>query len=472
MLDIITVKEVAMRPKNTLTLILTVFLLFSAFCAFAGGQKAKGEEEAAAGTEKIKLKYTFWGSPMEKEVMEKMIGVFEKNNPNIEVDAIHIPGDYATKLNAMAAAGDAPDVFYLAYSLIFPWAEAGKLMNLYPLFERDPEIGIQDRLDQSWYWYGPKKTVGTSTAAEIFLMFYSKDLFNEAGLAPPPAKAEDAWDWNTFVSMAKKLTVDQSGRHPGDSGFDPLRVRTYGVDLKWNDERTLLSLIWSNGGDFFNEACTESELTKPATVEAVQKIAELIYKDRVAPPPTLRGSTSGAWPSWTALQTRQVAMTIDGQWALLDMATSKMNFGVAVLPKFKKPTTVFSASPTVMWAETKHPQEAWELYKYTTGNKYNMPILQSGLWMPIEKEYYTNPQLLSQWIDNPAHPPEYKTAAVDYMKYARQRPVYYMKDYMEIVNKYIRPGLDPVWLGKQEAGEALAEIERKVKPLLRGRYEH
>ena len=36
-------------------------------------------------------------------------------NPNIEVDLMHIPSeDFLTKLNAMIAAGEAPDVSYSA----------------------------------------------------------------------------------------------------------------------------------------------------------------------------------------------------------------------------------------------------------------------------------------------------------------------------------------------------------------------
>ena len=457
--------------RRWLTSILAVLLLASASWAFAGGEK-EAPQPAATKAEKVQLKYTFWGSPMEKQVVEDMIRAYEAKNPNTDVEGIHVPGDYATKLSAMAAAGDAPDVFYLIYDLIFPWADSGKLMNLYPWFEKDPEVNIEDRLEQVWYWYGPGKTVGSSTAAEIFLMFYNKDLFDEAGVPYPPAKAEEAWDWNTFVSVAKKLTVDRNGRHPDEAGFDPLRIRTYGVDMKWNDERVLLSLIWSNGGAFFNDKVTEPRLTEPATVEAVERIADLIYKHRVAPPPALRGTTSGAWPSWTALQTRQVAMTIDGQWALLDMANSKFNFGIGVLPKFKEPTTIFSAACTVIWAETKHPDQAWDFYKWTTKTSNNLAIFQSGLWMPLEKKYYSDPQLLAQWIDNPAHPREYKTAAVDYMKYAKQRPVYYAKNYMEIINKYIRPGLDPVWLGSEEPAEALGKIAQQIKPFLQGRYEH
>ena len=62
----------------------------------------------------------------------------------------------------------------------------------------------------------------------------------------------------------------------------------------------------------------------------------------------------------TRMQTGQVAMQFDGQWALLDLAQSPVNFGMAVMPKFKEPkrATDADAAAAAIFSHTEHPDEA------------------------------------------------------------------------------------------------------------------
>ena len=420
-----------------------------------------------ASAANVKLKYTYWGSPLEKKAQEDMLKDFMKAYPHIEVQPIYIPSDYVTKITAMMAAGDPPDVGQLGEAQTLQWAEEGAVLDITPFMEKDPEVSFESRLPMTWYLYdGGKKTVGTNLAAEVMLMFYNKDLFDQADIAYPPAKAGE-WTWDEFVQTAIALTKDRNGRHPGETGFDPGNIETYGVAFGtwW---APILPFVWSNGGDWFSEDGTKTLINEPESVEALQRLNDLIYKYHVAPTPTQMQS----FPAFNVLlQTKKVAMVVDGQWALLDLAQSRFTLGVAPLPTLKEPVCLELGAPNVIFAGTKHPQEAWLLYKWSTSASSVMPLIKAGLWMPLQTEYYTNPDKMNEWLTDGVHPPEYKEAAIDYtLEYGRRSPSYYLRSWEE-VSSAISQGFSNFWLGKEDAQTAADGVAETIAPLLVGRYD-
>lgn len=87
---------------------------------------------------------------------------------------------------------------------------------------------IKNKLKFSYLYSEPGKSIGNYTALEVMQLFYNKELFTEAGVPVPPADSQKAWTWGEFLEIAKKLTKDQNGKHPGDSGFDPKNIVQYG----------------------------------------------------------------------------------------------------------------------------------------------------------------------------------------------------------------------------------------------------
>ncbi len=106
-------------------------------------------------------------------------------------------------------------------------------------------------------------------------------------------------------------------------------------------------------------------------------------------------------------------MVIDGQWTLLDMAQSDVDFGIGVLPKYEVPKTTQLGGASVVFSTTKYTEEAVELYMFHN-DPANVELYKNGLWMPMEKKYYTDQEAIDSWTKNDVHPPEYRTAVVDY----------------------------------------------------------
>ena len=418
---------------------------------------------------KTTLRFTYWGSEMEKAAIEQMVAAFEKANPDVDVEPIHIPYEgYIAQVSAMMQNGQSPDVGYLI-SLQAPlWAEEGKLLDLTDLIQNDPQLSTT--LLASRYFYAPGKVAGINTAVEATLLFYNKAIFDEAGVPYPPSDPKQAWTWDEFVAAAQRLTSDMNGKHPGEAGFDPEKISTYGVAFdKTYEGWTWYPFIFSNGGQMVNKDGTRLLLDSPEATEAMQKLADLMWVQHVAPTPVQDQNLPGYV---TMLQTGNLAMHISGHWSLLDYASVKdLPFGVAVLPRFKEPVTVVLGSPTVIFAGTQNQDAAIRFYKFHN-NPEAVDLFARGLWMPLQQSYYTEPDKMKFWLDNPAHPVESHPAFTDYiLNYSLPMPSSYLRNYAEVLDVALRPAIDDIWNNKASAADAFAEAVKAAQPLMQGRWD-
>lgn len=443
--------------KKILSLALIVFLVSMGFSVMA------------AAKDPVKLKFTYWGSPVERKAVVDAIKKFEEHYDWIKVDAQHIPADYETKIVTMMAGGEAPDVAYLNEQTGLEWAQEGKLYNIQDFLDKDPDLKKEDFLPNIWYNWAPGKTLGTNTACEAFAIFYNKEMFDAAGVAYPPSKAEDAWAWDEFVNVAKQLTIDRNGKNALDPDFDPKNIKQYGFNFStwW---ATWMNMVYSNGGDYISEDGTTFTLTEPEAVEAIQKMADLMNVHHVAPSPT-QASTLPA-PA-VALQSKLVAMTLEGQWVLLDLGVARFEFGVGVLPKLKESITLVLGSPTVIFTSTKYPEESWLLFKWMANPDSSLDLQAGGLWMPLFKDWYTDPALIEKWAKgNPAHPDSYYDALLrQTIENGIPGPTYYVKNWPKI-DAIVAPALDQVWRGEKSAADALNEIAEAAQAEVQGRYQN
>jgi multiple sugar transport system substrate-binding protein len=415
------------------------------------------------------LRFTYWGSEMEKAAIEQMVTAFEKANPDVDVEPIQIPYDeYTARITAMLQNGEALDVGYLSGLQAPVWAQEGKVLDLTDLIQNDPLLSTT--LLATRYYYAPGRVAGLNTAVEATLLFYNKSLFDQASLPYPPSDPAKAWTWEEFVTAAQKLTSDVYGKHPGEEGFDPAKIRTYGVAFdKIYEGWTIYPFIFSNGGQMVNEDGTRLLLDSPEATEAFQKLADLMWVQHVTPTPDQDQNLPGYV---TMLQTGNLAMHISGHWSLLDYASVKdLKFGVAVLPKLKQPVTVVLGSPTVIFATTKNKEAAIRFYKFHN-DPQAVDLFARGLWMPLQKSYYTEPEKMNIWLDNPVHPLEMHPAFTDYvLNYSVPLPSYYLRNYAEVLDVALRPAMNSIWNNEASAAQAFAEAVKKAEPLMQGRWD-
>lgn len=456
------------RLKAIAFLLLALLLAFMAGCGSANhaeGNKV-GEQDSEASSENIKLRFTYWGSTYEKDIISKALNKFEQDT-GIEVEGIIIPSEYETKLTTMIASNDAPDVGYLGPPTAYKWFEDGKLANIKELFEVDSNSTEADYIDGVIVRKG-EDIVGLMNNLESFAIFYNADAFAEAGLDAPPTKPENAWTWDEFIEVAKKLTLDNQGRNALDPDFDSKNITQYGFNMDiWSG--TLESLLLRNNTQYFPNMGDTTGINTPAFNEVLQKLADLINVHHVMPSPVTAKSMPA--PS-VALQSKRYAMVLDGQWVTNDFANvDGLNYGVGVIPKLANTKAVYSGALGVVFSSSKHPQEAWMLLQYITNPESSLELFRDGLWMPNRKAYYTDESKIDSWASvNPARVEGYRDVLVDpIVNDSEVTSEVYVKNFGDI-NNIMLPALDQVWAGHKSVDEVMAEIMPDLAPLLEGSY--
>lgn len=427
----------------------------------SGTESSKPAETKAANGEKVKITYTMWGSAEEGSVTQKVADKFNASQDRIEVTVQSIPFEsYMTKLNALATAEQLPDTGMMREDGVIQWSSQGMLNDVSAMYD-----GADSKpLDSLAYKY-QGKTVAYAAANEILLMYYNKDMFDKAGVAYPPSALDKAWTWDEFVATAKKLTIDKNGKHADEDGFDSQNIVQFGAsveNLPWQLETWAVS----NGGGFYNEDGTQVIIGEDASIEAIQKVADLYLKDHVAPLSV--GQTDDGIQRTIISGT--VAMATNGAWNVgtsLNAWKDKGNkYGVAVLPYMKDKVTLNTGGANVVFSQTKHPQEAMEWLKWYTQEENNWGLISSGIWMPVLDKYYTDETFTHKWVDNPNFPPyeEYKSAVVDYAQSSAARPAsWFFTNHTTDFNTMLGSALGDVWTGKATAKEAITKYLEDLK---------
>ena len=446
-----------MKPRLKFLLVVVVLSVLCSTTAVAGA---------------VELTFTFWGAELELKVVTEAINRFNETHPDIKVTPMHIPSDYETKISAMVVGGTPPHVGYLYEPLTLDWATKGVLLDLTDYIKNDPLLS--NKLPELYWRYDQgNKIAGITVAAEFMITYYNKDLFDKADVPYPPTNPED-WTWEKFAETAKKLTFDKKGRRPGEPEFDPNNIVQYGavIPIWWCP---LLPLVWSNGGDIADETGTQPRINSPETIEALQKMYDLIYEEHAAAPPTV----TDAFPSTNiALQTGQVAMAIDGQWAMQEagelIREGALRLGVAPIPYFKEPVTGVIGTPIVIFKDAIKDEEALqaalELHRFLHNPENVLPLIKDGLWQPTSLEWYTEEEYIQKWIETDIHPEEYREAVVEYYPYIRPYPVAYLINSAEI-NTIFGQEMTRIFYGNEDAEKVCNEAAERLKPLLVGRYD-
>jgi len=465
-----------MKKKKIIAVLLTSIMALSLIACGKEAAETKGNDttedvsvtssvkatEAPVSTgEKVKITYSIWGTATEQEATQLIADKFNASQDKIEVTVMSIPNEnYTTKLNTMATAGQLPDSGMMIEGNVIQWSQNDMLADISSMYE-----GSDTKPIESVAYKYNGKTVAYSSSNEILVLYYNKDMFDKAGVAYPPTSIDDAWTWDEFVANSKKLTIDKNGKHADEDGFDPQNITQYGCMVEnytWQLEEYCLS----NGGGFYSADGTEVTIDSPASVEAIQKVADLYLKDHVAPL-SVGQTDDGVSRSLIA---GTCAMTTNGTWNVgtcLPAAKDEgLNYGIAVLPYMKDKVTLNTSGANVVFAQSKNPKEAMEWIKWYSQEENSWGLIESGIWMPILDKYYTDETFTHKWLDNPNFPPyeEYKSVVVDnaISSAAKQAGWYYTNNTADF-NTMLASVLGDVWTGKATAQEAISKNIDQLK---------
>lgn len=455
-------------------LLAIVLVLAMTFQLTACGSNSEGKEVASADSNKaeeqgediVELTFMHWEGVDSQAEYEEIFAQYYETHPNVRIKQLPVDGsNYLTKLTSMAASGDLPDLFQMSEAYQIYWNEEGA----YAKMDDDWYAEDEKKLDYCTYSYDGE-FVAYQFSTENEALFYNKDYFDEKGIEYPPSKVEDAWSWDKFVEVAKTLTFDQNGNTPNDAGFDPENIVSYGCYIS-NAAWQLHGWMTGNGGGFVSEDGKELLLGRDESIEAIQKIADLINVYHVMPSPGVASELSS---EDILLASNQIAMVVTGTWIMgttVGVAAEKgeLNYGIGVLPTMKVPASVNNGPTLVVSSDTKHFDEAAEFCKWFSADENHMVVIKSGLMLPTEEKYYSSEEMIREWADNGRHPDIEEM--IDFCDYSLNHTVQTMFAHnlvMGKISEIFEDEIAPVWEGTATAQEV---IKDRVMPVVEPIFE-
>ena len=312
---------------------------------------------------KCVIQFASWGSESEISILKPILADFEKENPDIKVEFMHIPQNYFQKIHLLFASNTAPDVIFINNQYLPIYANAGVLSGMSGYFS-------QEELDQYY-----RSSLGAlSWKAEIFavprdvsnlVIFYNKDLFDKYRIPYP----RSGWTYEEFIETSEKLT-----HLPEVFGIsfeeEPLFYLPYLTMFGgWTMEDTL---------NFFKS----DVLNKVNNAKGISLYADLRNKYHVAP---LKEESASATMAQMFLQGR-LGMHLSGRWLVPKYRQeAKFDWDVVEFPRKDKNSQSIVPLDASGWALSKssaHKQEAVKLIKYLASKSSSEKFTQSGLIVP------------------------------------------------------------------------------------------
>lgn len=336
--------------------------------------EAPAEEESGTGGEPVTI--TFWhayNADVEAKFLEEtLIPAFEDENPNIEVQSVLVPYDqFRRKLLIALSGGTAPDLARVDILWVPELADQGALANMDELWS-DFDQFLPGPLSTNLY-NGSHYGLPLDTNTRVLI--YNVDMFEDAGIAEPPATMDD------LLSACEKI------KELGEETYCFADGGTYAWAVNpW---------IWSFGGSVTDADITTTDgyYNGPETVAAYQFLKDAVDNGYLHP-----GILGGGVDSWGGFGQDQIAMILEGPWfpAMFEGQFPEKEYGMALLPAGEGGSvSVVGGEDIVLFQQSQNKDAAVKFLEYllsedvqlqlaTTGQ---MPVLKSVIESDFVKEH-------------------------------------------------------------------------------------
>jgi ABC-type glycerol-3-phosphate transport system substrate-binding protein len=409
----------------------------------------KREDQAMHG--KVVVKYWEKWTGFEADAMREVINDFNASQDRIYVDYTSV-SQIDRKFMLATSGGVPPDVAGLWSNLIPAYAENNALT---PLDKMAGEAGVrrENYIDVVWQLCSHRGHLWAlpSTPTSVALV-WNKKLFREAGLDPdqPPRSIAELERYN------EKLTRYRPDGRLQSIGFLP-------EDTDWWDT------MW---GFWFGGKLWDGERTvtanSPENIAAYQWIES--YPKRFGADNLI--AFRAAFGNYTSPEhpfiSGRVAMELQGVWIynfIKMYAAPDFEWGVAAFPSADparlKDVSIVDSDVLAIPAGAKHPREAFEFIKYINSQKPMEKLCLSQLKFSPLRE--CSPEFLRN------HPHPYIKKFIELANSPNAVYIPRIPTWTEY-NSDMRNAVGKIWSGKQNAADALEEVEKHQQQIFNDRY--
>lgn len=361
-------------------------------------------------SKKVTVQFASWGSQSEVEILKPILAEFERENPDIKVDFVHIPQNYFQKIHLLFASNLAPDVIFMNNLYLPIYAKAGVLQEL-----KSEKNIFYDKSLKSLSYDG--KLYAIPRDVSTLVIYYNKDIFDKYNV-PYPNKY---WTFNDFLTLAQKLTKDTNNDGKTD---------IWGISFE-EDLLFYLPYLMSEGGGVVSDDLKTSIIDTPESQKGLNFYADLRNKYHVAP---TKAQSASETMAQMFLQGK-LAMHLSGRWLVPKYRSdAKFDWNVINFPRGDKGSVVpLDSSGWTIAKSSKHKEEAMRLIQFLSSKESIEKFTKSGLIVPARIDVAKGKFLKDNSALHKPQQPQNSKVFIDVIKTAKPTPV--PVNYNEIQDK-------------------------------------
>ncbi|MFL5828357.1 MAG: ABC transporter substrate-binding protein [Solirubrobacteraceae bacterium] len=421
---------------------LILIAVIAAAAVWVSGCGGSGGNSKSSGNGHVNI--VMWEGYTETEAVaiKKLAAEFNASHPAITVSVqSYGNNDYALqKVLAAIAGGKPPDISYLYGSWAPNIATNPGVVSLNKLIAADPSFNWNDFYTvERQQATVDGKIVGVPALVDNLALVYNKKLFAQAGLRTPTAN----WTWTDFENAAMKLT------DPAKKQFGWAYVNDASEDTVWR----YWTMLWQAGGSILSPDGKHAAFDSAAGVKALTRLQSLaahhsIYLD------------NGSDNYLPVFNSGHIGMLWTGPWDLSQITSSKVSYGVQILPADLNHQTISGPDNWVVFNNgSARTQAAWEFLKWLTSPSIDLkwalmtgdlPIRASVSRLPGYAQFVKKYPGVATWVRNLNNATQARPVLTVYPK----------------ISTAVGQAVQAVLLGKAQPQQALQQAAQQVNGVL------
>ena len=413
----------------------------------------EGEQKpAATGGEsqaKETIEFVYWAAAGgEEEGFKSVVADFEAKYPDIKVNAQQVPppskGDYYTKIQTRIAGDDAPDVFRVQYQKIGEFASQEALLDVTDVFAPEKDQYNSSLITAVTY---NDKIFGLPHHTDTLAVFYNKTYLDKLGIKPPE-KMEEAWTWEEFLDVAKKLQDE--------------KLATYGVAFNWKDTSAYRSLpfFFQNGASLISDDLQQGNVQTPEAIETFTFLQDM-FNNYMSQGNSMKGSDDVN----LLFTTGKAGLLISGNWMIPKWEEEMKDYewGVTYMPMKKSSASDLGGNALAAPVNTKHPEAAKKFLAFMGEKETMKKFIEMGLFLPgrtdIEGPFnymVKEPALLDKFIEQSTTVPEAMAKTVTLTQFAK-------------INQSLADGLEGLFMQGISPEDTAKTLNEQINQILSGK---
>ncbi len=354
-------------------------LLKAAGAAGAAGWLAacsSGDDDATGGAATSgpltgSARFTTWASDQEAAAFKKLAADFKAaRGADIEIEVL--PYDQIrTVVDRQLQANQAPDLFRVSYTDVGSYAANGVLADLRNYLDGSFGDAFLPALWSAVQFDG--KPFGVPHHTDTSALIYNKDHFAKAGITSVPTSLDQAWTWEQFTDVLRRLKA----ANPGVAPF-AFNYQLFGA-YRW------FNTLYQAGGRLLDDSLEKPALDSPETRRALEFTRSLYTEGLHERSILVKRPT---YPD-EVFPTQKISMIQAGDFLIpsIDAAVKdRFEWGVTYLMRDAGAATDLGGNAVVVTDQAKNPDVAAEFAKFLVTKENMQSFCEQTTVLPVRKD--------------------------------------------------------------------------------------